>query len=228
MYSSLVHMYHAANVDFSPFDPGTDSFISQGAGDLFGAPAIINGLINGEHGLDPGAADLIPDSVTTQLGDALDGLIGPDTDLAENLADIAGRAQDLSEGMLDVVLPESDPLHESSADVLSQVSSAGYVNASQTDIQDVLGAYADDHDDMSFGGDDDSYASNLALVLAGNANTDILGGEVSADDIDDAITNSGLDNYDASGADFDASDIADALNGAEESTVVGDLVVGLF
>ncbi len=208
IYPSLVHMYEASNVDFSPFDPGTDSFFFQAASDVFGAPAIINGLINGDHGLDPGAPDLIPDSVSQPLGDALDSAIGPDTEFAHVVSDFAGRTQDLSEGMLNVFLPESDPAHETPTEVLSQVFSPGYVNASQTEIQDVLSDYADNHDGVSFGGDADSYESNLALVLAGNSNTEILGGNVSADDVSEALAHSGIDNYDASGADYDPSDIA--------------------
>jgi hypothetical protein len=232
LYPALVHIYNASNVDFSPFDPGTDSFLFQAPLYVYGLPAIINGIVNGEHGLDPGAPDVIPASVWQPLGEALDSAFGPDTAFAHFVSDLTGRVQDLAEGSLNIFLPASDSLHETPSQVLSQVFSPGYVNASQTEIQQVLNDYAANHPDVSFGGghdSDNSFESNLALVLAGNPNTEILSGHVSADDVSAAIAHSGLDNYPYEDVtNFDAGDIADALNGADASGFLGDFFGGIF
>lgn len=225
IYPSLVHLNHAMNVDFDPLDPGTDSFIFQAAPDVYGIPYLLNGLINAEHGLDPGAPDLIPESVTNSLGDTLNNVLGPDTAFAETVSDIAGRSQDLNEGVLDMFLPESDPQYASFDDVVSEVFSSGYVNASGTDIQSALDDYAGDHG-VDFHSADTFSQGDIAQALDASASTDILGGNVSAAEVAAALANDGVS---IDGGDFDPGDIADALNASDiGESPVGDLVGGLF
>jgi hypothetical protein len=252
IYPSLVHMYHAANVDFSPFDPGTDSLLSYGADKLFGIPAIANGLFNGEHGLDPGSPDVLPTSLTQPIEDAVNNIIGPDSGLGQGIADIAGRIQDLSEGSLETLLPDSDPLHESFSNVISDATSTGYVNAPRTGIEDVLnnnsGPSFDDDDFSAYEpnegdsvGDPDTF--DVATALQSNMDTDILGGDVSASEVTSALHEAGISISDDS--DLSAGDIADALNdasseaggsggdatstaGGEGGGLIGDLAGGLL
>jgi hypothetical protein len=82
---TIGHAQQAINIDFNPLSAGEDSFIFAAAKDLYGLPDIINGIFNGEHGLDPGGPDLIPDSFTQAVGGFLDDIIGPDSPLAQLL-----------------------------------------------------------------------------------------------------------------------------------------------
>jgi hypothetical protein len=225
IYPALVHLQHAMNVDFDVLYPGTDSFIFQAAQEVYGIPYLINGLLNAEHGLDPGGPDLLPDSITQPLGDALNDLVGPDTSFAQSLSDLGGRYLDLQEGVLDVFLPESDPQHESLSDVLAQVFSPGYVNASGTEIAGALSDYADEHGGIDFGSADSRSEDDIAQALAGNSMTDILGADVSATDVSDALANGGVS---IGGGDFDAGDIAAALNAGDAGDGLGGLFGDLF
>lgn len=221
IYPTLVHLYHAINVDFDPLYPGTDSFIFQAAEKLYGIPALINGLFNAEHGLfGPDFPDIIPESVWKPLGEALASVIGPDTALAENLSDLAGRLQALTEGLLRVFLPTSDSLYESPSEVLSQVFSPGAVNAAGTDIETVF-----DNSDIEFFNGTPPLETDIVNALVDTPSTDILGGNVSPDDVSDALANVGIS---LNAYDFDAGDLAGALNGADASTFIGDLIGDLF
>jgi hypothetical protein len=77
----------AINIDFNPLSAGEDSFLFQGTKILYGIPAAINGLFNGEEGgiFGPDFPDVLPDSVTKPIEDALTAVIGPDSGLAQLL-----------------------------------------------------------------------------------------------------------------------------------------------
>jgi hypothetical protein len=226
IYPTLVHSYHSLNVDFNILAPGTDSFVFQSAKDLFGIPFIINGSVNAEHGTDPGAPDVLPGDVWHPLGDALDKLIGPDTAFAQTVSDLAGRSRDLTEGLADIFLPQSDAQYQSPDQVLSEVFSPGYVNASGTDIQGALDDYAAENGGIDFGSADTFSEGDIATALVAGAPTDILGGDISPAEVARALANDGVS---ISGGDFDAGDIADALNGgAVGDNTIGDLIGGVF
>jgi hypothetical protein len=88
IYPAYAHLQQAINIDFNPFEPGADSFIFQAAKDVYGLPALINGIFNGAHGLDPGGPDIIPESVTNTLGNVLNAIIGPDSGLEKILVGV--------------------------------------------------------------------------------------------------------------------------------------------
>jgi hypothetical protein len=91
LFPTYTHLQQAINVDFNPLEPGADSFIFQAAKDVFGLPALINGIFNGPNGIDPGGPDIIPESVTKTLGNALNEVIGPGSPLEQFLVNDIGE-----------------------------------------------------------------------------------------------------------------------------------------
>jgi hypothetical protein len=103
---SVVYLLQSINLDFNPLSGGTDSFIFQGAQEVWGMPALFNGLLNGAHGLCPSCDDLIPDSVTTQLGGVLNDVFGPDSGFAQVLVGANTGLEKLLDSVLGSYLPD--------------------------------------------------------------------------------------------------------------------------
>jgi hypothetical protein len=109
---TYAHLQQGINIDFNPFEPGMAGFFFQAAQYVYGIPALINGIFNGPHGLMPGAPDIIPDSVTQYLGNALDSIIGPGTPLAQTLIGLGQLFNEFINAFTDYPQPPAlnDPL----------------------------------------------------------------------------------------------------------------------
>lgn len=109
---TFVNAYQAMNIDFGLFPgpgsefSGTESFLFQGAEQLYGLPTALNGIINGTNGLLPGSGiQIIPDAVTNILGGGLNDLIGPDTLVAQTLSSLNEQLMTAIYSAMDVIAP---------------------------------------------------------------------------------------------------------------------------
>lgn len=94
---SLWNLYNSFNTDFSPLYlganpatdelvPATNSFFFSAAKDIYGIPNLLNGIFGG---------DVFPQSLTNELGSALNQSVGPDSAFAQTLTSASNSVMQL-------------------------------------------------------------------------------------------------------------------------------------